>query len=251
MEKRHLENMKTVSIFIVVFFLLLSAGVPSPVSAALSSFVPKIYDYSAELEIDATYYTDENKSNGRGFKTTDFFSRERLNFYLTGYVYHSRFIQYSLKLSEGLKQRNYTNNTVTSGWIPGIASGYDFTMIILPEHPYNLQLFARRYEPLSKQTLASQAPSVNYSKGAIFTYKKKPYFVTLSYVNNITEATQSTYTNTSYSANATYYKQYSDNRLLALSGSYNHRDFSSSLSSADNSSDDIYLNNNISWKKVF
>lgn len=212
--------------------------------------MPKIYDYSGELEINTTYSSDENKSDGRGLTRKDFFARERFNFYLTGYSYHPRFIQYSLKLSTGLKEENYKTDSVDSGWTTGSSWGYDLRAVVLPEHPYNLELFFRRYEPLSRQALSRQSSSVVYAKGAIFRFKRKPYFLDLSYVDTTNESASGTYDTTSYRGSGSYYKEYIGGKLLVFSGAYDHRETGSSFSSFKSSSDDYTLSNNISLKHL-
>ena len=245
---KHSRSLRTVSGFLILLFFSICPGFSSPAYADIRQFIPKIYDTSAELELNMTYDSNDNKSDGRGLKTTDFFSRERLNFYLNGYVYHPRFIQYSVKLSAGLKQENYESDLVSSGWTTGTSKEYDFRAVILPEHPYNLELFALRIEPLARQAFSTQSSAVSYSTGAVFRYKQKPYFFNMSYVSNTNETSGSSYNNTSFHVSGTYYKEFRDGKLFSLSGSYNHRESSNSFSSAEATTDDVSFNNNITLR---
>jgi hypothetical protein len=241
--------MRTVAGFIMTLIIVLAAF-PSRASGDWRQFIPRIYDYSADLELNAIYTSDENTSQGRGLKTTDFFAREKINFYLTGYVYHPRFIVYSLKLGVGLKEENFKTTQSDSGWTTATSREYEFRTIILPEHPYNLELYTLRLEPLTRQALSTQASSVGFSKGAIFRYKDKPYFVNLSYVDTTTETSLSSFNTKSYHASATYFKEYRGGNILSFSGSYDHRNSTSSASSFEGSSDSASLSNRISLKNA-
>lgn len=241
--------MRTVAGFIMTLIIVLAAF-PSRASGDWRQFIPKIHDYSADLEVNTIYTSDENTSQGRGLKTTDFFAREKINFYLTGYVYHPRFIQYSLKLGVGLKEENFKTTQIDTGWTTSTASEYHFRMIVLPEHPYNLELYTLRIEPLTRQAFSTQSSAVGFSKGAIFRYKEKPYFVTLSYVDTTNETSLSSFNTKSYHGSGTYYKEYRGGNTLSFSGSYDHRNSTSSLSSFEGSSDSASLSNKISLKNV-
>ena len=49
-----------------------------------------------------------------------------------------------------------------------VGAEYDAKIFLLPEHPYNLRLFAARYEPLFKEQSATQHSSIENSRGAVF-----------------------------------------------------------------------------------
>jgi hypothetical protein len=222
--------MRTFSAFFVVLAVIVCTSRPLPANADMKQFFPKIYSYTGELEVDMTYNSEDNTSGGKGLGFTDIFSRQRLNLHFNGYIYHPKFILYSLRLSSGIKEENYQSMNVGSGWVTGKSVGYDFRTFILPEHPYNLELFATRLEPLSRQAL-SRLSSVAYTKGAIFRYKKKPYFATLSYIDATDESSDGAYDSTSYNANISYYREYVNGKLLQLGAEYNRRESSTSFSS--------------------
>jgi len=244
-----LGGMRAIVLFITVLTLA-CAMVPSPASGDWRQFIPRMWEQSGELEVYSTYQYNENKSDGTGIKSTDFFARERFNYYLSGYVYHPRFIQYTLKLSVGLKEENFKSSVIESGWTTGNSTDYNFSMIILPEHPYNLQLYTLRYEPLTQGAFSPQSSSVIYNKGAIFTYKEKPYFVNLSYLDSKNESSVATFDTQTYNASGTYWKEYKGGAFLALSGSYYHVNSDSSVSSIKSSSDTGSLINNITYKNA-
>jgi hypothetical protein len=244
-----LKDIRTLSVSGIVL-LIVFFGLSSSVNAAIRQFMPRIFDYSGELEIDTIYNKEENKSDGRGLTKKDFFARERFNLYLTGYSYHPRFIWYSLKLTTGLKEQNYKTGAFDTGWTTGSSWGYDFRAFVLPEHPYNLEIFFRRYEPLTRNAFAPQSSSVVYTKGATFRYKRKPYFLDLSYVDTTTESSGVEYDTISYRGSGTYYKEYIGGKLLSFSGSYDRRETSSSFSSFKSTSNDYTLGNNFSLKHL-
>ncbi len=68
---------------------------------------------------------------------------------------------------------------------------YEFRTLILPEHPYNLELFVLRYNPFVIGRANSEIGSVTLSKGALFTYKKRPVKFKLNYTIGDTESSRS------------------------------------------------------------
>ncbi len=222
--------MRTFSAFLVVLAAIVCTSRPLPANADMKQFFPKVDSYTGEFEVDMTYHSDNNTSGGKGLGFTDIFSRQRLNLHFTGYIYHPKFILYSLRLSSGIKEENYQSTGVSSGWVTGKSVGYDFRTYILPEHPYNLELFTTRLEPLSSQAL-SRLSSVAYTKGAIFRYKKKPYFADMSYIDATDESSGGTYESTAYNGTISYYKEYVNGKLLSLGAAYNRQESSTSFSS--------------------
>ncbi len=234
--------MRTFSAFFVVLVVIVCASVPSPANADIKEFFPKVSSYTGDLELNMNYDSEKDTSNGKGFSSSDLFSRQRFNFHFDGYIYHPKFILYLLSLSTGIKEENYTTTGISSGWATGKSLGYNFRTIILPEHPYNLELFTTRFEPLSRQAL-SNLSSVTYTKGAIFRYKKKPYFANLSYVDATDESSDGAYNSSVYNGNVSYYKEYVNGKLLSLGASFNRRESSSSFSSFRGTGQDASLVN--------
>jgi len=108
----------------------------------VKGFHPKIWNYSAELDVDVVSDTDETEFDSGSTKTQDNYAREVVSFWLNGYVYHKRFIRYYLGLSAGLNQENITINDEDSGWRTGSGTGYDFRAVILlsiPTSSYSLR----------------------------------------------------------------------------------------------------------------
>jgi len=77
----------------------------------------------------------------------------------------------------GLDQEQYKNSSIAPlGARHGNAFEYDARLFFLPEHPYNLELFATRTEPLFREEYAVETPSLSTSYGADFRYRQRPWF---------------------------------------------------------------------------
>ena len=236
-----------IKVFACSFFSMIVLS--SAVWADLREFIPRPYENGADLEVNGSRETDNFRGGAAGVKTDDLFIKEKLRLYSDGYSYHPRFIQYHLMVATALKQENFTDSASGSSRTIASALEYDIKLYILPDHPYKLNLFITRLEPLYKQEFSTQINNVDSSKGAIFRYKQKPYFFNLSYIENKTENSQSTSEVKTLSANGTYFKDFSNGRKLSLSLSYDHSDYSSS--SLFKGTSNIYgLNNNVELKNA-
>lgn len=202
--------------------LIISSLAPSLVFADVRQFIPKISGYSAFLEVDSTYESDENSTSGRSAKRRDLFLKQLLDLSAEGYVYHPRFISYGLRLAAGIKEENAWLGD-KSEFSTGASDEYEFRAMILPEHPYNLELFTLRLEPLVNVGFsAGSSQSVAYSSGAIFRYKKKPYFLNVHYLKNTGESSLVTYSAKRYGFNATLFKEVRGGRTHSFTASYDH-----------------------------
>lgn len=232
-------------LYCVIAFLL----VPGTVLASIGKWTPTVLDYEADLEIYGTYRNYENTTDDLNRKESRLLMKERINFTLTGFVYHPRFIQYRLGLSGGLAQEYFKNDFVDYTRT-GSATGLHLRATILPLHPYNLELFYIRYEPLSPRGPSSGPNPVGYSKGAIFKYENKPYFLTVSYINSIRESELTSSEWTSLMANATYFKQYTKEKTLSLSGNLRRIEFSSSSSQDKSHGNSASLSGSLSTRTL-
>jgi hypothetical protein len=118
--------------------------------------------------------------------------------------------------------------------------------MVLPEHPYNLELFTNRIEPLVKGTLSPQFQTVSYNSGAIFRYKKKPYFLNINYLRSSNEYSLSTSITTKYGMLGTYYKELVKGDSYSFSASYDHQ---TSGPVSVTSSDNAALTNTVAFSK--
>lgn len=238
----------------LIFFLLLAFFflIPSVAWSQASAFIPRITYYGGEFELEAVRESNEYEAFGRtDTKVVDTSFLERITLSTTGFVYHPRFVIFLAEVSGGLKQENIEGRGAAANnkWKTMSAIGYNFRMMLLPEHPYNLEFYAKRRTPLARGLL--REGSVNHSQGAIFTYKKRPWEAHVSYGVSNTSSDQSSVDTTTYRGNVThfikhiatmagYYHSGSEGSVTASSPSY-------SLSS---STDNYFLSNRIEFKRI-
>jgi hypothetical protein len=215
----------------------------SVASAGWKDFLPTSYDNGAEIRFFASWESDENEIGTRKQNWDDTFLKEKFALHTYGYSYEPRFIQYRLELSGALKQENYSSSlNDDTGWTNRTGVEYNARIFVLPEKPYNLELFAFRLEPLFRERSSTQTDNVDKSKGALFRYRKKPYFLDAKFIDdsirsNFTESRVRT-----LGAGGNYFKQFKGARLFSLSGNYDHRSFQNSQG-LDGNTDEFYVTN--------
>ena len=172
---------------------LVLAFTPSVALGEWTAFLPTPFENGAFLEGYTSFERDKLHNGPASTRWTDTFFKETLTLYSVGYSYHPRFIQYRCSISGAVKQENYDNTALDSagGWQYKTGLEYDLNLYALPEHPYNLQLFARQYEPLYKEQAATQHNLVETSRGTDFRYRSKPYFFHAGYVDDHVESAES------------------------------------------------------------
>lgn len=175
-----------------LFFVLVITFILADISRVyaqidIRSFIPRISGYTGKLTIDMVHREDETKTDGKGEKVSDTRISEKIRLSLGGFVYHPRFMLYRLNLSVGLGQSQFKSEREDRGW--KFHTGHEFELrgIILPYHPYNLELYASRREPLILGALTGDTKTVIIDKGATFRYKKSPFNVNINYNLNTTE----------------------------------------------------------------
>ena len=196
-------------------------------SADLHDFWPRPFDNGAYVEFFGAHEFDDNRIENRGQSWTDIFLREKLTVFSNGYFYHPLFAQYQLSLSGALKQENFKATFIdTSDWDRRSGLEYDAKVLFLPEHPYNLQVFALRHEPLYKELSAAQRNSFETSRGVLFRYRKNPYFVHLKYIDDSIGSSIFSSTTHSFYADGQYFKRFEDGKHFSVTGSMNPKKFS-------------------------
>jgi hypothetical protein len=185
-------------------------------------FIPTPHENSLILEVTATQEKYETDIGGFQRAPSDLFVKERLTFISNGYSFHPRFIQYHLMLAAALKQETYRDDV--QGTVSTNASGfdYDLRLNVLPEHPYKLKLFSSRTEPLYKQTFSLDEGAVSTRNGAVFSYRKKPYFLSVRYIDSGREWSRGTSDLALSGTNGVSYKELGGGRKLSFSASYDH-----------------------------
>lgn len=206
---------------------LLSAGAvallyPGTSLADWTDFLPRTFDNGAYLEVQGLFEEDDNLHAGRSFRWTDTFFKEKLTLFSNGYVYHPRFLLFHAAVTGVVSQERYDTTLVPSDeWRPDDGFEYDFSLHLLPEHAYNLHLFARRYEPLFTERFAARENSVATSQGADFRYRKKPYFLHARYSDDTLTSGELRSAVQRLGLNGEYFKQFQDNDLLSVTASFN------------------------------
>ena len=226
-KQKHVMQVITRLIIIMGFFCL---AAPSIVLADLRQFIPQIYSTEGDLEIDASHENKENIVSENGSRTADTFLSEKIVLTVKGFVYHPRFLLFLGKFGTGLSQEKYRQSsdifTEDSSHSEGIWE-YEFRTLLLPEHPYNLELYALRYNPFIVGRANPEINSVTTSEGALFTYRKRPFKVKLNYNVSRTESTRSDSDSENYGAFANYFKE-----NFTLAGSISRSVTNASVSSA-------------------
>lgn len=202
--------------------LLSLCVLPEPSRAGWPDFVPTPYRNSLALDAGVSSERNETDLGEEKQSESELFVKEKLTFVSDGYSYHPRFIQYHLLLATALKQETYNNDD--KGTVSTNAAGfdYDLRLNVLPEHPYRLSLFTSRTEPLYKQYFSADAGAVSIRNGAVFSYRKKPYFFNLRYIENSREWAGSSSNLEIFGANGRYFKEFGGGRKLSLSGFYDN-----------------------------
>ena len=209
---------------LVLVAILALAGAPA--FAAWSDFAPRPFENGAWLDLFGAYEEDNTSRESANFTWSDTFLREKITLFSNGYVYHPRFFQYQISLAGGLKQELYeTTGLPPTGWRHGTSVEYDARLLFLPEHRYNVELFARRFEPLYKEQSATQHNSVATQKGAHFRYRQKPYFFHAGYSDDTNETETTSSAVTRLTADGQYYKAYLNGNLLSVTAAYSPSDF--------------------------
>ncbi len=189
------------TIFLCAIGIILA---PSFAFCDATRFIPRIYYYSGELEIDARNEHRAEKTPSQTFKTRDTTLIESLNLSVLSYVYHPRFITLNLSLSGGLRHNWYQTDNFSSSRTSS-ARKYNFRVRILPEHPYSLELFTMRYSPFVSGRRIKGTQTDIFSKGALFFYKKNRLFFNTWYVTNTIDMGQSQSDSKTYGINGTYF----------------------------------------------
>ncbi len=232
MISRSREVMKFIARNLLIMLATLSFF-PSLSYGDWKQFIPQPVANQAVLELYGSYESAKNSTPTSTVETKDTFLSEKLTLTSFGYSYHPRFIQYFLSLSGALNQENFESTTSSTGWRNASGYEYDAQILVLPKHPYNLKLFARRYEPIGEMRSASviNLHQVEYSKGAIFQYDERPYSLHAGYTDSSSE-TSFGHTDVEHlSVRGLYYKMFKNYKSLAVSAGYDQVDFGTSQSS--------------------
>ncbi len=198
-------------------------------NAQWREFLPHPVENRAYLDAYTSYERDHLESNGRTSWWEDIFFREKLTLESRGYSYHPRFVQYRFSIAGALRQEEYnTGRYRTKGWSVDPGFEYDTTLYLLPEHSYNLEVFARRFEPLYKERAATRHSSVQARQGLDFRYRRKPWFAHAGYVHDKIDNSMTSAELNRLNLDGQYFKRFTGGNELSFSGSVNPMWFSTS-----------------------
>jgi hypothetical protein len=192
--------------------------------------VPTPFENGAFLESFTSFERDHVSTEGtQSARWTDTFLREKFTLFSDGYSYHPRFLQYHFSIGGLARQEDYESSFASStGWQNALGLEYDAKLLFLPEHAYNLEVFARRYEPLYKEQAATQHNSVEETQGASFRYRQKPYFLHTGVVHDSITSDDISSDITRFSLDGQYFKRFVSGNEVSFNGAFNPSWFSSS-----------------------
>ena len=151
---------------------------PGLARADWSIFIPRTLETHAWIDLYGLWEKDDLQTSQRRITWTDTFLKEKLTLQTAGYFYHPRFVRYRIALTGALKQEEFVESTLPPlGRRDASSLEYDARVVFLPEHPYNLEIFGTRYEPLFREQYATQVDTVSTSSGADFRYRRRPLFL--------------------------------------------------------------------------
>jgi hypothetical protein len=174
---------KPAAVLLAIFLLA-----PSMTVGKASDFIPTIYYTGGTFDVAVIQQHTENTSGGGGKASSDLFASERLRLYLNGFIFHPRFIQFLFTGSGGLSQERSERPITGSSSENSVGTEYDFRTKILPEHPYNLELYTLRSTPLLRGQATAELRYTHTEQGAILNYARRPAYFNISYSTGENEA---------------------------------------------------------------
>jgi hypothetical protein len=176
---------------------------PEPAPAEERSFLPRLVTFDGELEAGMTHESYENQTDGRGLKTSDTMATERLRLGTRGFVYHPRFVTFRLMGALGLRQERFSSE-IASQRSSAVSEEYDLRAWILPEHPYNLEVYTSRRNPLLGGRITPGTDLVSQEKGVIGRYTRMPLFLEVG-TNDVSTTGQYSYRSATSYASGSYF----------------------------------------------
>ena len=218
---------------------------PPPAHGALKQFVPHIISSEGEIEIDALYESRKNTAGNTKQRVSDTFFSERIVLTATGWVYHPRFLLFLAKAGIGLAHEDVHSSYVlneSGGMHTTALPEYEFRAVLLPEHPYNLELYTLRRDRYLRGRVLPGFDTAGRDSGAVFKFKRRPYVFRLSYNLSHIESRYFSDDTKTLSSNASYLKDWG-----TFAGGYSHTNTGSSYSrfSAHYTSDEWSFENQL------
>ena len=215
-----------------------------------SDFIPRPFENGGFLDAYTSYERDHLQSGGPSTHWNDTFLRQKITLYSNGYVYHPRFLLYRISVAGLQKEEDFeTSGVGSTGWNYGWGAEYDASVLLLPEHPYNLLVYGRRFEPLIKEQAATQHNNVEQSEGFSFRYRDKPYFAHIGFLDDSIESGDASSEVMRFNLDGEYFKRFVNGNEFSVTGGFNPSWFSNS-EGLDGSSTEYLLNNFLSLEQL-
>lgn len=180
-------------------------------------FVPRFIDYSGELVLKGMMDGRETTTETRSSSYQDINFQEFFHANAIGFMYSPSFISLLSDISIGLQQESKETNNRTFKK-DNYMFGFRQELVVLPNHPYNLHLYAGRTEEQIRGRAGGSSRAVIYEWGARARYQKRPWQALLNYTHFETASTWDSATDT-IGANLYYFDTLT---FWNINGSYNH-----------------------------
>ncbi|MBK7975446.1 MAG: hypothetical protein IPK07_19905 [Deltaproteobacteria bacterium] len=214
---------------LILGLALLAFAAPPGARADWKQFIPTPIDNDVFFEVFSSFERDHYTGLPTPVLWTDPFVRERLSLDSYGFSYDPRFLQYQLSLGVLLKQEDYESSQFDDlGWTYGEGYDYNVRLTVLPEHPYNVDLFAIRVEDQFREQSAIQRDGVSKIYGVSAQYREKPYFAHAGFVDNQVENGDSSSDVQKLNLDGQYFDRFTDGNEIAFNAAYNPSWFTSS-----------------------
>ena len=218
-----------------------------PSLKTLWMFHPVIYGYTGEAGVEFVYEKDENKTGGSGLDTSNKETAFTLEFKAGGYSYHPRFLIFLARvLGRYLWEEYKSNDREKSESYDKL--DYEFRAALLPEHPYNAEVYTLKHTTFIRRTIESGYRPVLTEKGLILNYEKRPILLSATYVDSSLDENDANDTQVdteTWRYNATFFKG-----PLHLFWTYTTYDSYDTFTLIDGQLDSYALEGRVRWKGV-
>jgi len=206
-------------------------------------FLPRAVENGGSFELFASAEEDENIYGERANVWHDDFLKGKVTLFSRGYAYHPRFLQYYLEVGAAVKEERFDATFHEStGWRSDTGLDYKALLYFLPEHPYHLELFALRWEPVFKDHAAVQRDSVSTTYGADLRYAYKPWFAGARYTDDTLESSLSSSNVKRLGLDGEYFKRYANGNQLSFNAAYIPKRYTSSSGLDGESTEALFSN---------
>ena len=166
-------------------------------------FAPRYKDYSGELVLKGMVDGRETATEDRSRSYQNINFQEFLHVNGIGFVYSPNLISLLSDISIGLQQESRETDDFGYRTDNGMF-GFRQDLMVLPNHPYNLHLYAGRSDELVRGQADGTSRALIYEWGARAKYLQRPWQTMLNYTHFESESTWNSITDTT-GANLYYF----------------------------------------------